>query len=95
MAVQRKLFMVIPSLVFVFLLYKLLSHPSFLSVPQVYQKDYKMTPEEVIQWYGYLDGEQPQNNGDDIVIPDADRAREIAFEALAGQGAPANAEGEA
>lgn len=87
MPTPQRLTLIISSVVLTFLLYRLLSHPSFLSVPAVYQKDYKMTDEEKIAWYGYL-GSDPNNrpafDDPEVVVPDPDAARNIAFEALAG-----------
>lgn len=46
-----------------------------------------MTDEEKIAWYGYL-GSDPNNrpafDDPEVVVPDPDAARNIAFEALAG-----------
>lgn len=89
MAGSQRILLAISSVIFTILLYKLLSHPSFLSVPAVYQKDYKMSPEEQAAWYGYLATDpslNPPHDDNDVVVPDADAARNIAFEALADQG---------
>lgn len=96
MAVPRRPIIIATSLVLVILLYKLLSHPSFLSVPAVYQKDYVMSPEEQAKWYGYLDKDPSihQGDGDGVVVPEPDVAAGIAYQGLGDQVEAAKPEAE-
>ncbi|KAK5939870.1 hypothetical protein PMZ80_008252 [Knufia obscura] len=78
MQTTKRLILIFTGLILFILLFKVLLHPSFLAVPVQYRTD--LNEEERKAAFDYLkEYEHPPDAGDDIVVPDADAAMEMAY----------------